>query len=252
MFFSRLLASPAPVRSPGAGAAGVPSATQARSLIRPHLVQRLPSEGTMARIIPADHQEPHTLLTTLAEPDEAPRSSSPPPPPWSAPLTTITLAHTPMHAYLADFEAEVEAQPSEEAIAEPMPDSPTTAAFMNALGGGSSGNDEGDSAGEAANSTAGMTTDNNLPREPDSPPPEFRSRPPTPETRPVHAGEGMLTSTPGPDVESADEGWPDIDPDAIIEAERGYASSENELDLLSSQGRNQNSVGEGVLVSYSE
>ena len=184
--------------------------------------------------------------------DEAPRSSSPPPPPWSAPLTTITLAHTPMHAYLADFEAESEARPPEEAIAEPVPDSPTTAAFMNALGG-SSGNDQGQSTGEGTNSDAAVIPlANNLPREPDSPPPEFRSRPPTPERQTASASEEQLAHAQADDREPIDAGWPDIDPDAIVEAERGYASSENELDLLSSQGRNLSAVGEGVLVSDSE
>lgn len=134
------------------------------------------------------------------------------PPPWTAPQSTMTLAFTPMHAYITDMESAEADQ-----VGDPeVPDSPTTAAFMAALGQSS----------PSANRMQVPEPVAIAMREPDSPPPEFRSRPPSPL-------EGLSTN-----VDQTDEHWPglwpDLDPDAISLRSRGYASSENEADLTSS------------------
>lgn len=78
-----------------------------------------------------------------------------------------------------------------------------------------------------------IASTSNVPLIPDSPPPDFRSRPPSPElseNRPNLHGLNRRAST-------SEDSLPDIDLDTIEERSRGYASSENEFDLLSSQGR---------------
>ena len=108
--------------------------------------------------------------------------SGPLPPAWSAPLTTITLAFTPMHAYIADFDPE-------ESVQHPRLQ---------------------------------------LPSIPSSPPPSFRSRPPTPEEQ---------TQVQEASTEENGDIWPAVDTSALAILERGYNSSENESDLVDTQGR---------------
>ncbi|KAK9898599.1 hypothetical protein P389DRAFT_36028 [Cystobasidium minutum MCA 4210] len=123
--------------------------------------------------------------------DAANDADEPPPPPWTAPATTITLAFTPMHAYLSAYHDPV--------------DQPSTSTGQTAA----------------------------HPPIPDSPPPAFRSRTPSPTSaRPssMRRSATRTSSVTDPDL-------PDVDLDLLEERSRGYASSENELDLLNSQGR---------------
>lgn len=150
-----------------------------------------------AQAVPASHSA--TFEPTRSQP----QSAEPAPPPWTAPQSTITLAFTPMHAYIADFEQ------SQGELDEP--DSPTTAAFMAALGQSS----------PSVQRLRRIAAE----REPDSPPPEFRSRPPSPQVAAI-GGTGAIA------IEQAEDDWPEIDPDSVSVRSRGYRSSEDEADLL--------------------
>lgn len=118
--------------------------------------------------------------------------TQPAPPAWSPPLQTITLAFTPMHAYLSAYH-----DPADQA-------------------------------------STGISQPTSRAAIPDSPPPVFRSRSPSPEAGPSNLGRIRQQSIGS---RSDAMSLPDVDLDALEERSRGYASSENEVDLLNSQGR---------------
>lgn len=151
----------------------------------------VPPTGEASQRVPAPASQA-SRPSPQATPSIESRASEPPPPPWSAPLETITLAFTPIHAYLSAYH---------------------------------------DSADQPAAST---TQTSSHPLVPDSPPPAFRSRSPSPEAGPSDIQRGPRTH-----LESAlaDDSLPEIDLDTLEERSRGYASSENEVDLLTTQGK---------------
>lgn len=218
--------------------ANVLPATPAESSIPPSRPAHASATNTTAA---ADHA-PLTSSTTLSGGPSRIEGAllstdgrqSPPPPPWTPPETTITLAFTPMHAYVAEYHdepAEMSASEQESTRGQTRdrsadPDTPLPSTTSRPV--------------------------NPLPPIPNSPPPAFRSRPPTPQgQQSVSAAEQAVNALAGPSQprsavltshreragNESDEYLSDVDVSAIELLDRGYASSETEADLLRKQGR---------------
>lgn len=175
------------------------------------------SNGTL----PATQTTSNTIANVSDTAADTPRQGSPPPPAWSAPLTTITLAYTPMHAYITDFESDNLAS-----------------AFVGSLESTVQGQQEAQQgatrSSDSDNVDAATSSSRTAPVHPllpDSPPPAFRSRPPTPER--------VVGSADTASDDGSEPYLSDVDASALPTYDRGYASSENEEDLLRTRGREQ-------------
>lgn len=169
------------------------STLQASNSSAPHRNVAAPAQpNRSAAQAPPTTARPGSATSAAPLATEESSRDEPAPPPWSPPTETITLAFTPIHAYLSAYH---------------------------------------DSVDQPAASTSHSTPH---PPVPDSPPPAFRSRSPSPEAGPSSSrSDTRRTSLSSSDNASL----PDVDLDALEERSRGYASSENEIELLNSQGR---------------